>query len=126
EGAPFWLPIDASTTQQGRPLRVARRPPGKFRAPRDREAKAPAAPPRLSERRPSRRRGTGRDGAAGRGSTRSSPKKARPPRAELLRVLRHLERLTGRALSDEERQELRQMLDDPRAAEALLRRLRGR
>jgi hypothetical protein len=43
-GNPVWLPIDASSTEDGRPLLVPRRPPVRFRAPIDPDARAPEPP----------------------------------------------------------------------------------
>jgi hypothetical protein len=40
-------------------------------------------------------------------------------------VLRHLEKLAGRPLDDQERSELERALTDPSAAKSLLERLRG-
>jgi hypothetical protein len=120
-GAPVWLPIDASVTRTGRPLRVPRRPSGRFRAPRDARAKAPS-----SARWPDEGRGSG-GGRGGRGGASQrrppKPKKRRPPRAELLRVLHHLEKTAGRTLSSSERAEVERALADPQAAQRLLDRL---
>ncbi|MCU0673288.1 MAG: hypothetical protein MUE69_10905 [Myxococcota bacterium] len=168
-GNPVWLPIDASSTEDGRPLLVPRRPPVRFRAPIDPDARAPE-PPR------DRRLDPGRDGprrrdrddderdedrdareperhvsSDARADTRGSrggepsrarrdprakteraqrpPKKARErrlPRAELYKVLHHLGRLADCPLTDEERAELERALHDPKAAAALLERLRRR
>ena len=101
-----WVPIDASTTREGRPLRVPHRPPTRFRAPRADSARAPRAPRWEATKPPPK------------------PKKKRPPRAELLRVLRHLEKLAGRPLDEPERAQLERALTDPSAAKSLLERLR--
>ncbi|MFW6031199.1 MAG: hypothetical protein ACOC9T_01295, partial [Myxococcota bacterium] len=122
DGAPVWLPIDASVTRTGRPLRVPRRPPGRFRAPRDGRAKAPSSPRWQDDDAPARRAS---GGSASRRRA-AKPKKRRPPRAELLRVLHHLEKTTGRALTADERNALERALDDPSAAKHLLERLRAR
>ncbi|MDQ3034633.1 MAG: transglutaminase-like domain-containing protein, partial [Myxococcota bacterium] len=116
-GAPVWVPIDASTTREGRPLRVPRRPPGRFRAPRDPLAKAPS-PVRWDLGRSPRP-----DASPSRGGERIKRKRT-VPRAELARVLHHLGQLAGRPLGDAERAEVERALSDPRAAAALLDRLR--
>ncbi len=114
-GAPIWAPIDASTTRDGRPLRVPRRPAGRFKPPRAREGRAPATP-RWDDASPS---GPGGPGGSG------PRRRRRPPRVELHRLLRHLERLSGDALTDEERAALEDALADRAEARALLRRLKG-
>jgi transglutaminase-like putative cysteine protease len=119
DGSPLWLPIDASTTRAGRPLRVPRRPPGRFRAPRDPRAKVPSPPSWHDEG--GRSSGGARGSRAGRAA--ATPKKRRPPRAELLRVLHHLEKTTGRTLTADERAEVERALSDPRSAKQLLDRL---
>jgi transglutaminase-like putative cysteine protease len=109
-GAPVWLPVDASTTRTGRPLRVPRRPPGKFRPPKDPAAKAPT-PPRWDTERPAKP---------------AKPKKKKaPPRAELTRLLHYLERITGRPIDPATRSALQRALDDPEEALRLLVRLLG-
>ncbi len=116
-GEPVWVPIDASTTRDGRPLRVPRRPPGRFRPPpAEPRARAPQAP-RWERVRAERGTGHGPSGAR-------PPKKKRPPRAELLKVLFHLEKLVGEPIDPERRSELEEALTDRQRAEALLRRLR--
>lgn len=110
------LPIDASTTRDGRPLRVPRRAPGSFRAPKDPKAKAP---------RPPMQDFGGAVVSARPGKKRRKPKPQKPPRAELLRVLRYLERRAGRELTDDERLSLLQSLADPSEAKAILDRLSG-
>ncbi|MFK7986583.1 MAG: sacsin N-terminal ATP-binding-like domain-containing protein [Sandaracinaceae bacterium] len=113
-GRPAWVPIDASTTREGRPLRVPRRPPGRFLPPKDREARAPA-PTRWD---------LGRDGART-DTRRAKKKKRRVPRAELRRVLVHLERVSKRTLDAEERRRVEEALSDPAQAAALLERFRS-
>ncbi|RLB53558.1 MAG: hypothetical protein DRJ42_11665 [Deltaproteobacteria bacterium] len=116
-GTSLWVPIDASSTRTGRPLRVPKRPPGRFRAPRDGRAKAPK-PPKLNIGSGTR---TGRSQSRRPGRSRKS--KPRVPRAELLRVIRHLEKLAGHALDDNERAKVERALEDPKAAAKLLGRL---
>ena len=121
-GRPLWLPVDASSTRAGRPLRVSSRPPGRFRPPADRAAKRPVSPRDDLNPTPRRRRPTGR----------SKPRKAKRarkvavPHAELLRLLRHLERRTGHELTEDELGALRKALEDPHLATQLLDRIRGR
>lgn len=126
-GAPVWVPIDASTTRSGRPLRVPRRPPGRFRAPRAPRSKAPKAPTRwdlggAGGRPPARGGGTGSRGAS---PAARKPGRRRPPRAELRRLVRYLERVTGRRVAPDEREALEEALRDRRAAARLLERLLG-
>jgi hypothetical protein len=116
-GEAVWVPIDASTTRDGRPLRVPRRPPGRFRPPpADPRTRAPEAP-RWERLRVERGTGHGPSGAR-------PPKKKRIPRAELLKVIHHLEKLVGEPLDAERREELQDALTDRARAEELLRRLR--
>jgi transglutaminase-like putative cysteine protease len=108
-GAPLWLPIDASTTRDGRPLRVPARPPGRFRTPRTHRANAPPAPDwERSIDRPRR------------------SKKKKPPLAELGRVLRYLAQLSGEELDPELRADIARALEDPSLAKRLLERLAKR
>ncbi len=122
-GAPLWVPIDAASTRSGRPLRVARRPAGRFRAPKDRRAKAPK-PSRwelgTSATRGSSTASTVRKRKQPQKKQKRPKKRARAPRAELLRVIRHLENLTGRALTEEDKRRVANTLDDPKAAARLL------
>lgn len=117
-GRDVWVPIDASSTRSGRPLQISRRPAGSLPRPRrDRRTRAPAAP-RLDLG------GHGRGESPGGRSKR--PKRGRKtPRAELLALVRHLERVTGETITDAERDALRDALGDKDAARALLARLRG-
>jgi hypothetical protein len=133
QGAPVWVPIDAASTESGRPLRVARRPAGRFRAPKDRRAKAPEPSKwELGGSEPRTRSGgapAGSDGGRPAKKKRAPkrPKKRPPrvPRTELLRVIRHLEKLAGQALSEEERAHVGEALEDPKAAARLLARISG-
>jgi len=166
-GNPVWLPIDASSTEDGRPLLVPRRPPVRFRAPMDADARAPEPPrdrrldhgrdgprrrdpddgrerdDRDGDREPERhassdaradtRGSRGGDASRARRDSRAKaerppkkPRERRLPRAELYKVLHHLGRLADRPLSEEERAELERALHDPKAAAALLERLRRR
>ncbi|MFT5434106.1 MAG: hypothetical protein ACI9OJ_004819, partial [Myxococcota bacterium] len=151
EGQPLWLPVDASSTRSGRPLRVSSRPPGRFRPPADRSAKRPVSPrddlTPTPRRDPSTDRSTTRpvsqaDVSQGEASTptprrrqptgRSKPRKAKRarkvlvPHAEFLRLLRYLERRTGHELTEDELEALRQALEDPHLATQMLDRIRGR
>ena len=115
-GAPVWLPVDASATRDGRPLRVPRAAPVRLRAPKDPRAKAPTPP----------RWGPPTAGDERAPNDRAARKRKRlPPRLELIKVLHHLGELAGRSLDDEERREIERALTDPVAASALLDRLRG-
>ena len=122
-GRPLWLPVDASSTRAGRPLRVSSRPPGRFRPPPDRDAKRPVSP--REDLNPTPRR---RQQPAGQSTPRKAkrPRKVVAPHAELLRLLRHLERRAGDELTEDEREALRRALEDPHLATELLNRMRGR
>ncbi len=106
---PRWLPLDPSTTQDGRPLHVGPRPPGPWR---------PRAPkqPRPLPRRP--------DWAE---SGPAPGRSAGPPVPELLAVARYLERLTGETITDDAalRRRCRALLADEEAAKAFAAWLRG-
>jgi hypothetical protein len=118
---PRWMPLDASSTREGRPLRVPRRrPPSRVRAPA-----TPPAPPggmpanpawAASARRAPRHGGASSDRARG-----------PMPQGELLRVARYVEAATGeRPASDEAlRRACRALLQDPARARELLALLRG-
>jgi transglutaminase-like putative cysteine protease len=108
-----WLPIDASTTREGRPLHVGRRPPGPWRAPADRGRGAPP-PPAWDRERDVRR---------------YEPEAV--PLGDLVRVVRYLEQLTGQELGNgnQVRELCRQILADAGAGRGLLdlvRALAGR
>ena len=118
---PRWMPVDASTTRDGRPLHVAERPAGPWRV-RAQKKTEPAASPTPDWVPPARTgRGAGMQGAAEqRGFRVQSPSRgAAPERArreperplrEMIRVLRYLDRKTGAPLSDEERMRRAQLL----------------
>ncbi|HWN71425.1 MAG TPA: transglutaminase domain-containing protein, partial [Haliangium sp.] len=99
-----WLPIDASTTREGRPLHVGRRPPGPWRAPADRGRGAPPAPTWDRER----------------DVRRYEPEAV--PLGDLVRVVRYLEQLTGQELGNgnQVRELCRQILQDTGAGRGLL------
>jgi len=86
---PRWFPIDASTTRSGRPLRAGRRPPGPWRV---RGAVLPQLPTLLGLERGAER------GIAH--APRSTHKRRHAPVAELVRLVRHLERVSGEAAAD--------------------------
>ena len=137
---PRWLPIDPSTTRDGRPLRVGRRPAGPWRA--DTPAQTTPPPeeaedldrPRSAPREQRRGRGgaprgpRGPSGAAGRGQRQhrqrpagSPRKRKRPPIGELMRVIRHLSELSGEPVdSDNLIARCRALLEDPGAAREVL------
>ncbi|MCB9621471.1 MAG: transglutaminase domain-containing protein, partial [Sandaracinus sp.] len=129
-GRPAWVPIDASSTEDGRPLQVPRRPPVPFRAPAEASARAPRpTTPQLELGRDGPRRGAAERGRGARGVQSGRTKKSREPRlprAELFKVLHHLGKVAGEPLDDEARAELERALRDPKAAAALLARLRRR
>ncbi|HEU4404875.1 MAG TPA: transglutaminase domain-containing protein [Polyangiaceae bacterium] len=107
---PRLLPLDASSTRNGTPLRVAERPRGPFRA-QPPPAHAPLPPP------PSWAAQQPRGAAAG----------AQPPLGELARVARYLARQQGERAPDEGtlRRRLQALLDDPGERRRLLALLRG-
>jgi len=111
-GGPRWLPVDASTTATGRPLRASR-PPGGWQVGAPAQRAAPP-PPAWDERKAWRRRARTGGGSGG------------GHELELARVVRHLEELTGERLggSAEVRQCCRRLLEDAEAARALLELLR--
>lgn len=119
QGSPAWLPIDASSTREGRPLQVPRRPPPPIRPPSETGLRAPPAP-RVRDAT------LGDPGERHPGERPRTPKKAPPPRAELHRVLRHLGKLAGRPLTDAERAEVEAGLEDQALARELLDRLAQR
>ncbi|MDY0000313.1 MAG: hypothetical protein RBU30_03365 [Polyangia bacterium] len=105
---PRWLPLDASTTKDGRPLHASDRPSGPWRARSPRGGGKVPEDPSWS-------------------GPRSAPEvPAGLPLPDLLRVARHVERLTGASSLDETalRRRCRELLDDPERARALLDLLR--
>ena len=102
---PRWLPIDASTTRDGRPLRVAHRPAGPWRA-KAPETSLPKAPRWMDNRGP------------------VSPK-SNLPAIELFKVAQHLLSISGQTGFDEEAlaKKCRELLQSPEAAKRLLREL---
>jgi hypothetical protein len=104
---PRWLPLDASTTREGTPLRVPRRPAGAFRRPAAQGTRLPPAPAWAAEQ----------PAAGGAGGL---------PVAELARVLRYAARQAGEEVGDEGtlRREARALLEDPERARELLKWLR--
>lgn len=105
---PRFLPLDASTTRDGTPLRVPRRPAGNFRRPAAPPARLPAAP------------------AWARSQPEQAPAAHTPPIAELARTLRYLAQRQGVTLPDEGtlRRKVRALLDDPEKAAELLALIR--
>jgi hypothetical protein len=99
-----WHPIDASTTRDGRPLHVGDRPAGPWRVKAPRGVSLPQVAARSSA------------------TVKHRQQKDRIPTADLIRVARHLEVLTGQKLDDEAtlRRRFRQLLSDPGAARELL------
>lgn len=106
-GAPIWLPLDASVTRAGRPLRVPKRPPGRFRPPREREVKPSPVPRWEADEAPNAR----------------IQRTERLPIAELHRLLRHLSTKAGAAITEADRERLEEALKDPRSAASLLARM---
>jgi transglutaminase superfamily protein len=107
---PRFLPLDASSTRHGTPLRVAERPRGPFRAhPPSTHAPLPP-PPAWAVQQP-----------------RGASPHALPPLGELTRVARYLARQQGEGALDEGtlRRRLRALLDDPAERQRLLALLRG-
>lgn len=103
-----WLPVDAASTRTGRPLHAGDRPTGPWRprAPR-RQAELPRPPAWM---RP----------------TKHKKRRSRLPLADLVRVARHIEKLTGRQALGERtlRARCRELLADPEQAAALVALLR--
>jgi hypothetical protein len=98
---PRWLPVDASTTQSGRPLHAAHRPPGPWRA--DKRKARPLQEPKWDT------------------TELDTPSVESLPLGDLLRVARYLESATGRHLGS--RGEIlaacREILSDTGRREAL-------
>ena len=126
-GEPIWVPIDASTTVRGRPLRVARRPPVRAKKVVAKR-RAPPKQPKWASSKPVRRTAGGQGGSISNRRRRgpSTKKERRPPRAELRRLVHYLERRTGRKVTVEEKRELEAALQDPRGMVELLERLCGK
>ncbi len=105
EDGPRWLPIDASTTREGRPLHVGRRPPGPWRVPAGRNRSAPPPPAKWESSQ----------------DVRSYEPEAMPL-SDLVRVVRYLEQITGQELGDTEsvRALCRQILHDAGTGRGLL------
>ncbi len=113
DGGVVHFPLDASTTESGRPLTIRVRPRGGFRTPRGR-GQAPdewRRKKKAKSTKPTKRKRPGR--------------KRRLPASELFRLLGHLERISGERLSDEERARFEQALSDPERAKALLDKLKS-
>lgn len=116
---PRWMPLDASSTREGRPLRAPRRAaPKGVRAPPTPPAPPggmPANPAWSVARNASRRAGASPD------LTRSAA-----PQGELLRVVRYVESVTGSAPSRDEslRRACRELLSDTERAKEFLALLR--
>ncbi|MBM4318887.1 MAG: hypothetical protein FJ125_02765, partial [Deltaproteobacteria bacterium] len=109
---PRWLPLDASSTEQGRPLRVGRRPPGRWRPPSSRGLGAVRAPSWSS----------GRASAGSAAAVAEALARRELPLLELERVARHLEQQAGRPPLEAVRlrRHLRDILEDPARLRALL------
>ena len=105
EDGPRWLPIDASTTREGRPLHVGRRPPGPWRVPAGRSRSVPPPSPSWESSQ----------------DVRSYEPEA-VPLGDLMRVVRYLEQVTGQDLGDTERVRAlcRQILHDAGTGRGLL------
>lgn len=138
---PRWLPVDASTTREGRPLHVGDRPRASWEAPPEGGARSlPADPawsrdssrwdqarrgrvgrsgPRGDVGSRSGRRGSG-SGGGGRGGRRRSVRRTLPM-GELMRVVRHLRKVAGESLSEADlERRCREVLSDPEEARRLL------
>ncbi|ACY18265.1 transglutaminase-like domain-containing protein [Haliangium ochraceum] len=105
---PCWLPIDASTTRDGQPLHVGRRPAGPWQAPAG--SAPPPPPPRWA------------------GDTQVRRYEPDPaPLGDLVRVVRFLAEQTGEELGEAQavRALCGELLRDPRAARRLLAALRS-
>ena len=111
------MPLDASSTREGRPLRTPRRAaPKRVRAPATPALPPggmPPTPPWAASARPAPR-----GAAAARGPM---------PQGELVRVARYVESATGERAASEEalRRACRALLNDPARARELLALLRG-
>ena len=105
---PRWLPVDASTTREGRPLHTARRPAGPWRTRAPKRQSGLPSTPKWAASRPKRKRWPSL------------------PISDLLRVAHHVEELTGKQITNEAllRKRCRDLLADPLKAKALLGLLR--
>ena len=111
---PRWLPIDASTTRDGRPLHLSDRPRGPWRVRPPRQQSAPPKTPSWEASSP--RAVTSSRPSADRGHT------LRRPEPELARVMRYVAALAGEPLDDTTlRRRAEAILSDPEAARRLLR-----
>ena len=99
-----WYPIDASTTREGRPLHFGDRPPGPWRVKSPAKRAMPSIPNPKAKSLPRRRR------------------QDRLPTADLMRVAKHLQTLSGVQFVDGAAldRRCRQILSDPQEAQALL------
>jgi len=115
---PRWMPVDASTTRDGRPLHVAERPTGpwRVRAPKKTEPTASPTPDWVPPAKTARGSGMQSEprGFRQAPSPGPAPERARReperPLREMIRVLRYLDRKTDAPLSDEERMRRAQQL----------------
>lgn len=132
---PRWLPIDASTTRDGRPLRVGQRPDAGWRPEPPEQPEPPPESPEwaqsergswLGEGSPGRPSGLPQGGARQRPTRRPKrPKQeARPPIGQLMRVVRHLAEVSGERVDAETLQaRCKALLADPEAARRALESL---
>ena len=127
---PRWLPIDAATTREGRPLRLPRRPPGPWRVKTPRRGSLPEEPSwdrKQTEGRKKRKILNKVPTAPADAPLRRRGKIKRAPDvpvADLVRVLRHVESSSGRD-SSTPRILRRRATDLLRDREELLRLLDG-
>jgi hypothetical protein len=115
---PRWMPLDASSTREGRPLRVPKRA-----APKG--VRAPPTPPAPPGGMPANPLWAGARAASRRGE--GAHELARvPPQGELLRVVRYVESVTGTTPSRDEslRRACRELLADTARAKEFLALLR--
>ncbi|MFO0607428.1 MAG: transglutaminase domain-containing protein [Polyangiales bacterium] len=112
---PRWMPLDASSTREGRPLRVPRRAP----ASRVRAPAAPPSPPGPALSPPAWAARAPEGGPA-------DARRAAMPQGELVRVARWVESVTGERPANDAalRHACRALLGDPVRARALLALLR--
>ncbi len=109
---PRWLPVDAASTRDGRPLHAGARAPLSWRA------LLPKGGRSLPERAAWWQEGDKRGRRFGK----------LPPTAELVRVAHHVEELTGEKIASHEqlRRRCLALLEDPETARRLVELLRGR